>query len=44
MPMTQTLKTQSYPRASSGKNHLGDRDQHLPTMHGFDEFFRTSIT
>ena len=22
-----------------GKNHLGDRDEHLPTMHGFDEFF-----
>jgi arylsulfatase A-like enzyme len=21
-----------------GKNHLGDRDEHLPTMHGFDEF------
>ena len=22
-----------------GKNHLGDRDEHLPTVHGFDEFF-----
>ena len=22
-----------------GKNHLGDRDEHLPTMHGFDEFY-----
>ena len=22
-----------------GKNHLGDRDEHLPTNHGFDEFF-----
>lgn len=22
-----------------GKNHLGDQDQHLPTNHGFDEFF-----
>src|SRR5215510_11981408 len=22
-----------------GKNHLGDRDEFLPTMHGFDEFF-----
>jgi len=22
-----------------GKNHLGDRNEHLPTMHGFDEFY-----
>jgi arylsulfatase A-like enzyme len=22
-----------------GKNHLGDRDEHLPTSHGFDEFY-----
>jgi arylsulfatase len=22
-----------------GKNHLGDRDEHVPTAHGFDEFF-----
>ena len=22
-----------------GKNHLGDRDEYLPTKHGFDEFF-----
>ena len=25
--------------AQFGKNHLGDRDEHLPTNHGFDEFF-----
>ena len=25
--------------AQFGKNHLGDRDEHLPTAHGFDEFF-----
>ena len=24
--------------AQFGKNHLGDRDEHLPTNHGFDEF------
>src|SRR5262249_42495080 len=32
-------KTQGYATGQFGKNHLGDRDQHLPTMHGFDEFF-----
>ena len=30
--------TGQYP-IRSGKNHLGDRNEHLPTMHGFDEFF-----
>jgi arylsulfatase A-like enzyme len=33
------LKEQGYTTGQFGKNHLGDRDQHLPTMHGFDEFF-----
>ena len=33
------LKTQGYATGQFGKNHLGDRDEHLPTMHGFDEFF-----
>ena len=28
-----------YATGQFGKNHLGDRDEHLPTMHGFDEFF-----
>ncbi|MGR5158077.1 arylsulfatase [Vibrio owensii] len=33
------LKGQGYMTAQFGKNHLGDQDQHLPTNHGFDEFF-----
>ncbi len=33
------LKGQGYATGQFGKNHLGDRDEHLPTMHGFDEFF-----
>jgi len=33
------LKNQGYATGQFGKNHLGDRDEHLPTAHGFDEFF-----
>ena len=33
------LKSQGYATGQFGKNHQGDRDAHLPTMHGFDEFF-----
>ena len=33
------LKAQGYTTGQFGKNHLGDRDKHLPTVHGFDEFF-----
>jgi len=33
------LKPMGYTSGQFGKNHLGDRDQHLPTNHGFDEFF-----
>ena len=33
------LKPQGYATGQFGKNHLGDRDKHLPTVHGFDEFF-----
>ena len=33
------LKGQGYVCGQFGKNHLGDRDKHLPTVHGFDEFF-----
>src|SRR5262249_20007563 len=32
------LKAQGFTTGQFGKNHLGDRDQHLPTVHGFDEF------
>jgi len=32
------LKAQGYATGQFGKNHQGDRDQFLPTMHGFDEF------
>ncbi len=33
------LKAEGYVTGQFGKNHLGDRDEHLPTNHGFDEFF-----
>ena len=33
------LKKQGYTSGQFGKNHLGDQDEHLPTVHGFDEFF-----
>src|SRR3954454_19913570 len=33
------LKAQGYATGQFGKNHLGDRNQFLPTVHGFDEFF-----
>ncbi|HEY6366977.1 MAG TPA: arylsulfatase [Candidatus Binatia bacterium] len=33
------LKPFGYATGQFGKNHLGDKDEHLPTMHGFDEFF-----
>ena len=33
------LKSQGYVTGQFGKNHQGDLDEHLPTMHGFDEFF-----
>jgi arylsulfatase A-like enzyme len=33
------LKDQGYVSGQFGKNHLGDQDKHLPTVHGFDEFF-----
>jgi arylsulfatase A-like enzyme len=33
------LKAEGYATGQFGKNHLGDRDEFLPTMHGFDEFF-----
>ena len=33
------LKEQGYATGQFGKNHFGDRDEFLPTNHGFDEFF-----
>jgi arylsulfatase len=33
------LKALGYATGQFGKNHLGDRDEHLPTAHGFDEFY-----
>src|SRR5688572_29964673 len=37
--LADLLKAQSYATGQFGKNHLGDRNEHLPTVHGFDEFF-----
>jgi len=37
--VADVLKTYGYATGQFGKNHLGDRDEHLPTAHGFDEFF-----
>jgi arylsulfatase len=36
--MATVLKSLGYATGQFGKNHQGDRDEHLPTMHGFDEF------
>ncbi len=36
--IAELLKPLGYATAQFGKNHLGDRDEHLPTNHGFDEF------
>jgi arylsulfatase len=37
--LAEVLKERGYVSAQFGKNHLGDRNEHLPTVHGFDEFF-----
>ncbi len=37
--IAQALKSEGYATGQFGKNHLGDRDEFLPTKHGFDEFF-----
>jgi arylsulfatase len=37
--MATILKGQGYATGQFGKNHQGDRNEHLPTLHGFDEFF-----
>ena len=36
--IAEVLKTMGYATGQFGKNHLGDKDAHLPTNHGFDEF------
>ena len=38
--LAEFLKPLGYATGQFGKNHLGDREEHLPTAHGFDEFFR----
>jgi arylsulfatase A-like enzyme len=37
--IARALKDHGYATGQFGKNHFGDRDEHLPTQHGFDEFF-----
>ena len=37
--LAEVLKEQGYATGQFGKNHFGDRNSHLPTVHGFDEFF-----
>lgn len=37
--IAEYLKSKGYMTGQYGKNHFGDRDEHLPTNHGFDEFF-----
>jgi arylsulfatase A-like enzyme len=37
--IAEALKPLGYTTGQFGKNHLGDRNEYLPTVHGFDEFF-----
>ncbi|GLS89315.1 arylsulfatase [Psychromonas marina] len=37
--LPEVLKKMGYMTGQFGKNHLGDRDEFLPTMHGFDEYW-----
>ena len=37
--LAELLKNHGYMTGQFGKNHLGDRNEFLPTVHGFDEFF-----
>ncbi len=37
--IAELLKAQGYATGQFGKNHLGDKDEFLPTSHGFDEFY-----
>lgn len=37
--LAEVLKSQGYATGQFGKNHVGDRNDFLPTVHGFDEWF-----
>lgn len=37
--LAELLKPLGYMNGQFGKNHLGDRNEHLPTVHGYDEFY-----
>src|SRR5262247_4922760 len=37
--IAELLKPHGYATGQFGKNHFGDRNEYLPTVHGFDEFF-----
>jgi len=37
--IAELLKAHGYVTGQFGKNHLGDRNEFLPTVHGFDEFY-----
>jgi arylsulfatase A-like enzyme len=37
--LAELLKPLGYMTCQTGKNHLGDRNEYLPTVHGFDEFY-----
>jgi arylsulfatase len=37
--IAELLKPHGYATAQTGKNHVGDRNEYLPTVHGFDEFY-----
>jgi len=39
MTIAEALKPLGYATGQFGKNHLGDKNEFLPTVHGFDEFF-----
>ena len=39
LTIATTLKSMGYATGQFGKNHLGDLNEFLPTVHGFDEFF-----
>ena len=41
--LAELLKPHGYVSGQFGKNHLGDRNEFLPTVHGFDEFYREPL-